>query len=85
MSRIVSHGPPLADDSHLNILPDCAVNVIVPALLPKHTCASLDVVPPIGGASKVMVTVLLLGGHDGEAVMVHINVYCHGAEGVTVA
>ena len=60
--------PPLVDDCHLVILPVLPLKVMVPLLMPGHTEAEPDVVPPTDVGFTVIVTTELLADEQGELV-----------------
>jgi hypothetical protein len=64
---------PSVEDSHCTTDPDWPVSVIwLP--LPKQISAGVaTALPPTGGLSTVIVTVLVLAGQDGPPVIVHWN------------
>ena len=66
--------PLSVEDSHLNMLPICPVNVITPLmLLPAQKAIVPAVVPPADGASSVMITEAEFAKQGAAAFIVQVN------------
>jgi hypothetical protein len=62
------------DDSHLITAPNCPESVIAPlALVPAQKVLPPAVVPPMEGASSVIVTILEFGVQGAAGVIVQVN------------
>ena len=66
------------------MVPTWPVKVMVPELLPEHTVAAPEVVPPAVVGSMTIVTVLELGAQGTCGVMVQVNWYVPGTSPLTV-